>query len=41
MPVFPFHTSPVLLYYFLETKHRNNVNPSLFIQVAKVQLQNE
>ena len=35
---FSFHAFFVLLYH---TEHRNNVNPSLFIQLAIVQQQNE
>ena len=36
--VFSFHAFFVLLYH---TEHRNNLNPSLFIQLAIVQQQNE
>ena len=36
--VFSFHAFFVLLYH---TEHRNNVNPSLFIQLAIVQQQND
>ena len=35
MSVFSFHT-----FLFSETEHRNNVNPSLFIQMTKVEQQN-
>ena len=38
--MFSFHIFFVLLYQFQETEHRNNVSPSLFLILAKVQQQN-
>ena len=42
MSAFSFHTFLTLLYIsFQEMEYRNNVNSSLFMQLANVQLQNE
>ena len=41
MSVFSFHTFFVLLYQFLRNEIQKHVNPSLFIQLAKVQQQSK
>ena len=41
MSVFFFYTFLLSYISFYEMEHRNNVNPSLFMQLAKVQEKNE